>query len=757
MGEFVTIGDDKGLHCYRAAEEAVTSLGLSVRRGEPIHLDSLLLVVPNMVDHLSHSDDLVVRALSGSIGSPLITNLIHVGILSVKLGMGLDYGRQQLEQLALAGLLHDIGIFAIPESMLLKRESLSQDERQMLEQHPELGADVLLALGADYDWLVVVVRQAHERWSGQGYPHGIREQEIHEFAQIIGVVDAFDAMVNPRPHHTRLFPQDAVRVLLNESTPAFSRELIKVLVKNLSAFPLGTTVRLNTGSLAVVSKVNRMFPMRPVVQLLEMKDEVLFETSTLIDLSKTPLVHILETLEPPAVNRFSIDPSHVLEAHREGLSSSKEVAPLLELLDSIACFMEGAVDTQSSLPPLTSFPEPVIPPDGDVPPDKEFADSEFQEEVLELFSLESQEWLLQIQSAFSELEANPPQELLPKIFDLLTRGLTNLGGSAAIVALPHLEQQAFGMVPLIQSLRECENPLTEAQILTLREQVVELAEAIEAVVGLPSSFEEEGEGDEEGDAEGSEDSWDEDPLLSGEVETLSSPFADIEMMKESLLPPEPLLGQEEAQLFTLDDLSEEPSQEPSQAGSGIEQDLFEEDAISAIPLYDALKEFHEARSEFLVSNRQVSGQILNRVEEECGPTAALLEAGTLIQFLEDHEQQDAEFFADVERRIPPIIGALDLLKEGEQSLVITEDSLNPILQGLQDLQAVVRRVNAGSLDPFLTGLLSFLKVVAYRQVSSAFPRLQAVELRVQALRQMAQQWVEIGQVERTAIRQLLPQ
>lgn len=735
------VGDDKGLHCYRAAEEAVTRLGLSVRRGEPLQLDSVLIVIPDLVDHLRQSDDLIIRALSGAGGSPLITNLIHVGVLSIKLGMGLDYGRTELEQLALAGLLHDIGIFAIPEAMLLKRESLSEDERQMLEQHPELGADLIRALGTDYDWLAVVIQQAHERWSGQGYPHGIRGNDIHEYAQIIGVADAFDAMVNPRPHHTRLFPQDAVRVLLNESTPAFSRRLIKVLVKHLSAFPLGTTVRLNIGARAMVSKVNRKFPMRPVVELFDQTDKPSGKQAATIDLSKTPLVHIVETIEPPALDRTAINPSHSLEAHVGGLSSSEDVSPLLEHLDSIACLMEGAVQPSSALLSETNSADPMMPSQVGVSQDTGFADPEFQEEVLELFSLESQEWLLQIQSAFSELAANPPQELLPKIFDLLTRGLTNLGGSAAIVALPDIEQQAFRMIPVIQSFRVHEAPLTEEEISGLREQVTQLGNVVANVVGLPPSFDEEGEDDEEE----YEESWDEEEPESSSLDNQNDE-------EESIHSHAPIPDQDESPLAAHEAFEELPDE-----AARTDQPAGEEDVAPPLSLYATLKELHEARKEILVSNRHVSDQILSKVEEECVPTPESLEPETLTRLLEEHEQRDAEFLADFEGRIPPIVAALDELKGSEQNFVITEESLSPILLGLQDLQAVARGVNAGNLDPFLTGLLTFLKVVAHRQVSSALPRLQAVEMRLQALRPMAQQWVEMGHVERTTIRQLLPE
>ncbi len=734
----MTVDDDKGLGCYQATEVAVTRLGVSVRQGEALDLAPLQHVVPELVSHLQDRDDLMVRALSGSGGSPLITNLIHVGILSIKLGMGLGYGRPELERLALAGLLHDIGIFAIPEAMLLKRESLSEDERQMLEQHPELGADLVRALGDEYEWLAMVIQQAHERWSGQGYPHGIKGDEIHEFAQVIGLADTFEAMVNPRPYQTRLFPQDAVRILLNESIPAFSRSLLKVLVKHLSSFPLGTTVRLNSGARGMVSKVNRLFPMRPVVELLDPADGPSGDATSTLDLSKMPLVHIVETIDPPTFDSTGINPLNSLTAHVGGLSSTEDISPLLEQLDAIACLMEGMVQPESLRTQLTpnTEPSPSSPEEG--MQESGFGDSDFQEEVLELFSLESQEWVLQIQSALSELEANPPPELLPKIYDLLSRGLTNLGGSASIVSLPNIEQQAFSLLPLIQSFRDQTSSLTESQHSELRQRVTQLNDEVSSIAGTPPSYDQDDEEDEF-DEEGGDEYWEESESTESST--------DMEDDDESRSSQAEETSPEEVPPFPADSGQEDSTHEQHE----------EDAALEEVTLYAALRELSDNRKELLVSNRYVSAQILARVEEECVPSPESLDAETLLRFLNEHEQRDNEFFADFEGRLPPIMSALTVLREGSQEVVITEELLSPILSALQDLQSVAQRVEAGSLDPFITGLMTFLRVVAHRPVSSALPRLQAVDLRVQALRPMAQQWVEMGQVERTTIRQLLPE
>jgi HD-GYP domain len=138
---------------------------------------------------------------------------------------------------------------------------------------------------------------------GQGYPNKLKGRQIGEFAQIIGVVDIFDALVSPRGYRRRFFPHEAVRELMVAERTAFPREIVKALVEQLSAYPLGTSVRLTTGEVGSVMCINTRYPLRPVVWIEG--DAACGQEGRQLDLSLTPLVSIIETLEPPDVARVS--------------------------------------------------------------------------------------------------------------------------------------------------------------------------------------------------------------------------------------------------------------------------------------------------------------------------------------------------------------------------------------------------------------------------------------------------------------------
>ena len=288
---------------YQSAVDQLTRIAAAMQRQEHFDLKRLSSLASDVVKSLNRGDQLVVEALAGSSGSPLITNLINVGILATKVGVGLGYSGMELERLALAGLVHDIGLFAFPQSLVTKAGRLTPEERTLIEQHPEVGYQALGKLGTTHDWLAEVVRQAHERWNGQGYPNKLKGRQIKEFAQIIGVVDVFEALVSPRPYRRRFLPHEAVRELVAVERTAFRREVIKALVEQLSAYPIGTSVRLSTGELGTVIRVNTHFPLRPVVLVGEGRTAGL--AAPQVDLSTSPRVTIIETVAPPDVARLS--------------------------------------------------------------------------------------------------------------------------------------------------------------------------------------------------------------------------------------------------------------------------------------------------------------------------------------------------------------------------------------------------------------------------------------------------------------------
>jgi len=287
---------DADLWHAQAEMELPPILG-AVRSGQTFSLGSVTQVVDGFVNSLAQGDRLLVQAISGERGGLVVTNLINTAIIAIKIGMGLQYSRPDLMRLGVAAILHDVGMCLIPEEILNKPGPLSSEERTLIKRHPELGAQAIRGLCPDANWIAEVVIQEHERVGGQGYPRGLKGEEIHEFAQVIGLADTFEALLHTRPYRKRFLPHEAVRELMTKEKTSFSTRTLKCLIQQFSVFPLGTRVRLNTGESAEVVELNPQYPLRPVVKVLKEPHGLSPKETRTLDLSKSSLVHVTEVVQ----------------------------------------------------------------------------------------------------------------------------------------------------------------------------------------------------------------------------------------------------------------------------------------------------------------------------------------------------------------------------------------------------------------------------------------------------------------------------
>ncbi|TKB72018.1 MAG: HD domain-containing protein [Nitrospira sp.] len=684
---------------YRLAEERLTAVALAVQRQDDFDMEALSSVATGIVESLKRTDQLLVQAMSGPTGPPLITNLVNVGILATKVGAGLGYHGKELEQLAFAGLVHDIGLFAVPQSVITKSGRLTQDERTMIELHPELGYQAIRKAGQEYDWLAQVVRQAHERWNGLGYPNKLKGRQISEFAQIIGVVDIFDALVSPRGYRRRFFPHEAVRELIVAERTAFPREIVKALVQQLSAYPLGTSVQLTTGEAGSVVRTNTRYPLRPVVKILG--DSVSGPEARQVDLSLTPLVSIVETLESPDSARMSFpDPPLVEQTSGAVPTASSQFTALLEGLDALAIAIQDAVESIKPVP-AGGFPAASAEPRWAVrPPVEELADASFQKEVIGLFALEAHQWMAQVQAALKQLAEGVNGTLRPKLYGILLHGITNLAKSASTVQLSSIEQMASGLLPILHDVGGQEPGAARSALQSLQTGLDRIGLAVRRLT--------EDQGDE--------------PILDDDVHVETTPepstaipIIEIEQPAEPQPPPPIIVN-------------------------------------IRVPLIQALRDLQEARARSLQPTRDVLEAVIQRAQKD----ADHLDVAQVGRILGELNALDDAFVQEVQRRVPIISSTLAHIRLSGAKNFVTASQLDPIFEQVEALYDLADRVQATTITMFLQGLRAFLTVSAFRKTSTLAQRLGAVESRIHALIPMAEQWSNIGRVERSAISEILP-
>jgi putative two-component system response regulator len=142
----------------------------------------------------------------------------HCGRLAnyaMAFGIVLQLPDADLVTLCRGSFLHDLGKIAIPGSLLLKPDTLTRDEYDMVKQHTKIGS--LLCEAPDLEAVRAVVRSHHERADGGGYPDGLTERQTPLVAQIVGLVDAYDGLTTQRPYHGARSSEEACATLLDEA------------------------------------------------------------------------------------------------------------------------------------------------------------------------------------------------------------------------------------------------------------------------------------------------------------------------------------------------------------------------------------------------------------------------------------------------------------------------------------------------------------------------------------------------------------
>ena len=212
---------------------------------------------------------------------------ISVCILSIVTGLSLNLDNDNLMDLALGALLHDIGKIHIKNSILNKPQILNGNEYKQIKRHSILGYEAIKNIEGFKQEIGWIIRDHHERYDGRGYPRGLSAKEIHIYPRIVSICDTYDALTTKRVYRCGIPVYQAVEYLLSMRKRQFDPELVERFVGNLSIYPIGTIVKLQSGHEGIVVESRRNNPTRPTVELVRDLDGRFLNFRRQVDLSKT--------------------------------------------------------------------------------------------------------------------------------------------------------------------------------------------------------------------------------------------------------------------------------------------------------------------------------------------------------------------------------------------------------------------------------------------------------------------------------------
>lgn len=237
-------------------------------------------IVNKILDDIASSPDLLITFMDvRSQNLHLFNHSISVAVLAIITGMILKLDQLKLKQLGMGAVLHDIG------KSIISGEEHTTVGFNLIRQNKEIN---LVCAHVAY--------QHHERYDGKGYPRGLKAEEIHLFAAITSIANYYDNLVAPKDMKERLYPYQAIEKLVAETGTRFHPDLVIAFTRNIAPYPVGSLVKINSGSLGVVVSLHPNYPTRPIIKLVTDKFGKLLAAFPEIDLLEQKTVFINEII-----------------------------------------------------------------------------------------------------------------------------------------------------------------------------------------------------------------------------------------------------------------------------------------------------------------------------------------------------------------------------------------------------------------------------------------------------------------------------
>ncbi|MDE6313227.1 MAG: HD-GYP domain-containing protein [Lachnospiraceae bacterium] len=191
---------------------------------------------------------------------------LNVALICNVMAKWLNFSKKDTDTLVLAGMLHDVGKLAIPDSIIKKPGKLTKEEYEIIKSHPRKGFDILAKQKLPKAVKLTALLH-HERCDGSGYPYGFTYEKIDRFARLISIADVYDAMTADRVYRDALSPFTVVDIFQKEGLQKYAPEYILVFLEHIVDTYVNNKVLLSDGRTGEIVLINKQHLSRPLVRL----------------------------------------------------------------------------------------------------------------------------------------------------------------------------------------------------------------------------------------------------------------------------------------------------------------------------------------------------------------------------------------------------------------------------------------------------------------------------------------------------------
>lgn len=299
---------------FAEAKHAIGTVFDHLRRGGSLDVSQLQSVVGSMVDSIFRNRDALSWLASMKNKDDYVySHSLACSVWSLAFGRHLGLDKESLTLVGTGAMLLDIGKTQLPDELLRKPGSPTDDEWGLIRAHADRSVELLQATAPVDPRIVQMVATHHERIDGSGYPDGLKGDAIPFLGRIGAIVDCYDAMISHRSYAAAKSTYDAVRELKQLARAGLPRDLVDLFIQAIGVFPTGSMVELNTGEVGIVIGQNRYRRLRPEIMLVLDAGKQVRSEFVKLDLltcpdnnsASEPGVWIARSLEPGA---YGVDP-----------------------------------------------------------------------------------------------------------------------------------------------------------------------------------------------------------------------------------------------------------------------------------------------------------------------------------------------------------------------------------------------------------------------------------------------------------------
>ena len=281
---------------YRATGQLINDFMQTVKKGGSIKTQAAKEAVAASVNSILHSPDahLWLTQLKNK-DEYTAQHSLNVCMLSIVLGRHIGLTGQELKNVGLCGMMHDMGKMLIPDNILNKPGELNDAEMAIMKTHTTLGAELLKSSDNMFYGAIETALTHHERIRGQGYPSGLKDADVSYYSNIVSIVDTYDALTSDKAYKKGMTHLEATQVIYQQAGDQFDRLLAAKFIESLGVFPPGCYVQLSDNQIALVLESNEDSKLRPRVMpimdkyMKPIKEKVINLEKVFVDAKGRPL------------------------------------------------------------------------------------------------------------------------------------------------------------------------------------------------------------------------------------------------------------------------------------------------------------------------------------------------------------------------------------------------------------------------------------------------------------------------------------